>query len=134
MRSVYGGSVISLCADEEQTGHAVLVSLQVEGLLIAPARLPSDEYIPFLARVPIVVVGRREPAHGISSVAVDDNEGGRALAEHLLHLGHRRVAVLLVDTAYSVRYSSRGQGMIDGLRAGGGRPVVWQMPTDLVAA
>lgn len=34
-----------------------LISLQVDGLVIAPARLPSADYVPFLERVPIVVAG-----------------------------------------------------------------------------
>lgn len=111
-----------------------LISLQVDGLIIAPARLPSEEYVSFLERIPIVVAGRRETNRGISSVACDDNEGGHTLAQHLLELGHRRIAVLLVDTSYSLRYSSRGLAMIDGVRAGGGTPIVWEMPTDHDAA
>lgn len=111
-----------------------LISLQVDGLIIAPARLPSEEYVDFLERIPIVIAGRRETHRGISSVACDDNEGGRALAQHLLDLGHRKIAVLLVDTSYSLRYSSRGLAMIDGIRTGGGTPAVWEMPTDHDAA
>jgi DNA-binding LacI/PurR family transcriptional regulator len=111
-----------------------LISLQVDGLIIAPARLPSEEYTQFVERVPIVVAGRREMSRGISSTACDDTEGGDALAQHLLQLGHRRIAVLLVDTSYSLRYSLRGLAMIEGIRAGGGTPSVWEMPTDHGAA
>ncbi|MFD5861469.1 LacI family DNA-binding transcriptional regulator [Streptomyces chartreusis] len=111
-----------------------LVSLQVDGLIIAPARLPSEEYLPYLERVPIVVAGRQEMNPGMSSVACDDTFGGSALARHLLALGHRRIAVLLVDPTYSQRYSSRGFGMIDGIQKGGGTPVVWKMGTDHDAA
>jgi DNA-binding LacI/PurR family transcriptional regulator len=109
-----------------------LISLQVEGLVIAPARLPSAKYVPFLERVPIVVVGRREMNRGISSVAFDDIDGGHSLAQHLLQLGHRKIAVLLVDAGYSPRFSSCGLAMVDSIRAAGGTPVVWDMPTDLV--
>ncbi len=111
-----------------------LLSLQVEGLVIAPARLPPAEYVPFLGRVPIVVAGRREISRGISSVACDDADGGHSLAEHLLQLGHRKIAVLLVDGNYSQRYHAPGLAMIDCIRAGGGTPTVWETPTDLVAS
>ncbi|RZL66724.1 MAG: LacI family transcriptional regulator, partial [Rhodococcus sp. (in: high G+C Gram-positive bacteria)] len=111
-----------------------LISLQVDGLVIAPARLPSAEFASFLERVPIVVSGRRESIRGISSVACDDTDGGHALAQHLLQLGHRRIAVVLVDESYSVRYSSRGLAMIDQIRTGGGTPIVWKVPTDHDAA
>lgn len=111
-----------------------LISLQVDGLVIAPARLPSEKFVPFLERVPIVVAGRHETSRGISSVAVDDNDGGHALAQHLIQLGHRRIAVVLVDTAYSLRYGTRGHAMIEAIRASGGTAVVWEAPTDLQAA
>jgi DNA-binding LacI/PurR family transcriptional regulator len=111
-----------------------LISLQVEGLVIAPARLPSAEFVPFLERIPIVVAGRKETSRGMSSVACDDVDGGHALAEHILRLGHRRVAVVLVDPSYSFRYSSRGLAMIEAVTAGGGTAVVWDSPTDLQTA
>lgn len=108
-----------------------LISLQVDGLVIAPARLPSEEFVGFLERVPIVVAGRHETSHGISSVAVDDIDGGRALAQHLIQLGHRSIAVVLVDPDYSLRYSTRGRAMVEAIKAAGGTPVVWDAPTDL---
>lgn len=111
-----------------------LISLQVDGLVIAPARLPTPEFAPFLDRVPIVVAGRHESTPGISSVAVDDAHGGRSLAEHVLSLGHRRVAVALVDEQYSTRYHTRGRAMLDGLTSGGASVVVVDTPTDLEAA
>lgn len=111
-----------------------LISLRVDGLIIAPARLPTPEFAPFLGRVPIVVAGRQESAHGISSVAVDDADGGRALAEHLINLGHSRIAVLLVDRSYSPRYHARGRGMIEAIRGHGYVPVALNTPTDLATA
>jgi len=108
-----------------------LISLQVDGLVIAPARLPSKQYVPFLERVPIVVAGRHETSRGISSVAVDDMDGGHALAQHLLELGHREIGVILVDKSYSERYHTRGAAMIDAIRSAGANAVVWEAPTDL---
>jgi DNA-binding LacI/PurR family transcriptional regulator len=108
-----------------------LISLQVDGLVIAPARLPSEEFVGFLERVPIVVAGRHETSRGISSVAVDDTDGGHALAQHLIQLGHRRIAVILVDKDYSLRYGTRGLAMVEAIRAAGGTPVPWEAPTDL---
>jgi DNA-binding LacI/PurR family transcriptional regulator len=111
-----------------------LISLQVDGLVIAPARLPSAQFVPFLERLPIVVAGRHEKSRGISSVACDDTDGGHTLAQHLIELGHRRIAVVLVDKSYSLRYSSRGNAMIDAISSAGATPIVWNSPTDLAAA
>lgn len=111
-----------------------LISLQVDGLVIAPARLPTSEFAPFLDRVPIVVAGRRESTTGISSVAVDDADGGRALAKHVVGLGHVSVAVALVDKRYSTRYHARGSAMVEELTASGASVEVINTPTDLDAA
>lgn len=111
-----------------------LISLQVDGLVIASARLPSEEIVPFIDRVPIVVAGRRETSVGITSIFCDDADGGRVLAEHLLTLGHRRVAVILVDSNYSLSQNARGVAMIDAVRAAGAEAVVWEVIADFDTA
>ncbi len=126
-------------AGELEIGDAIreiknLISLQVDGLIIAPARLPSSAYIPYLQRTPIVIAGRRETHHGISSVACDETEGGFLLGRRLVELGHQHIAVIHVDESYSLRYSSRSTGMIEGIRLGGVTPVIWNSPSDLASA
>lgn len=120
--------------DDALTEIKNLISLQIDGLIIAPARLPTDEFSSFVARIPIVVAGRREDTEGISSVACDDKDGGRELAHHLLGLGHRRIAVVLVEDTYSTRYSTRGHAMIQAIRDAGATAIVINSPTDLTSA
>ncbi len=120
--------------DDALTEIKNLISLQVDGLVIAPARLPTDEFSNFISRVPIVVAGRREDTVGISSVACDDAEGGRELAHHLLGLGHRRISVVLVDDTYSLRYGTRGHAMIQAINDAGATAAVINSPTDLASA
>lgn len=110
-----------------------LISLQVDGLAIASAHLASDEIIPFIERVPIVVAGRRETGRGITSVFCDDIDGGRQIANHLLSLGHRKIAVLLVSREYSLSQNARGLAMIEAIRTAGGSPVVWEVEDDTTA-
>lgn len=107
-----------------------LISLQVDGLAIASARLPSDEIVPFVDRVPIVVAGRKETSRGITSVFCDNAYGGRALAEHLLGLGHRRIAVVLVDKSYSLSQNIAGSSMISTIRDAGAEAVAWDVVSD----
>ena len=107
-----------------------LISLQVDGLVIASARLPSEEIVPYMDRVPIVVAGRRETSRGITSVFCDDIDGGQLLADHLLELGHRNIAVVLVDEKYSLSQNARGLAMIDRIRTAGGTPSVWSVTSD----
>lgn len=64
-----------------------------EGVLILSLKL-SDEEIEGLRSTgaPVVLVDTR--ADGLPSFTIDDVEGGRMAAEHVLSLGHRRVAFL----------------------------------------
>ncbi|MER7792840.1 LacI family DNA-binding transcriptional regulator [Streptomyces sp. NPDC097640] len=111
-----------------------LISLQVDGLVVSSARLPSEEIVPFIDRVPIVVAGRRETSRGITSVFCDDADGGTVLADHLLKLGHERIAVLLTDETYSLSQHTRGYAMIERIRAAGKTPVVWEVASDRESA
>lgn len=63
------------------------------GIIIAATLLDPDERVLELAQiVPLVSVTR--PVAGVDSVYSDDVAGARAATEHLLSLGHRRVAHL----------------------------------------
>lgn len=122
-------------ADDLDTAHAIralrhLVSMQVDGLVVASARLSSDEIVPLIDRVPIVVAGRRDVSPGITSVSSDDVDGGTSLAQLALEHGHRRLAVLLVDAAYSQSQHARGVAMIDMIRRAGAEAEVWDVSSD----
>jgi len=108
-----------------------LISLQVDGLIIASAKLPSEQITPYVDRVPIVVAGRKESHPAITSVYCDDIDGGTALASYLLQLGHRRIAVPLVDEAYSLSQHTRGSAMIEKITRSGAEAVVHPVPSDL---
>lgn len=56
---------------------------------------PSSSAVDWLIRrrLPLVFIDQ-VPAEGIPSVNVDDRPGARAAAQHLVDLGHRRVAVV----------------------------------------
>ncbi|GAA4659027.1 LacI family DNA-binding transcriptional regulator [Kineococcus glutinatus] len=76
-----------------------LVGLRVDGLLVA-GTVPGLTVDPLLAACagveaapPLVVAGAREPVPAGVDVVADDGERGAHLAvEHLLALGHRRIA------------------------------------------
>lgn len=55
---------------------------------------PDDEDIPLLATnpVPVVVVDGQIP--GLAGLHIDDELGGRMATEHLIGLGHRRIAFI----------------------------------------
>jgi LacI family transcriptional regulator len=90
----------------------------VDGLILAFATLEGHHLSRLADRgIPLVLVNRR--ASGISgSVVVDDQRGSRMAVDHLVALGHERIAYvglgLETDTA-----RRRRQGYLDGLRSMG---------------
>ncbi|MFJ8538376.1 LacI family DNA-binding transcriptional regulator [Streptomyces sp. NPDC093591] len=69
------------------------LDLRVDGLVVV-GTLPDPAALEAVAaRMPVVVAGAREPVpSGVDVVANDDEQGARLVAEHLIGLGHRRIA------------------------------------------
>jgi LacI family transcriptional regulator len=90
---------------------------------------PPHETVPFRALpVPLVQVGSGEPLPGAAIVRVDNRLAGRLVAEHLLSLGHRDVAVVGPRHWYAP-FVERRDGLLEALEAGGARvPPVLSAP------
>lgn len=106
--------------EKERQYVNALVSKRIDGLLIAPASTMSRKTLEFLARRhnPFVLIDRE--IEGISAdVVMGDSVGGaRQLTEHLIRLGHRRIA--LVNGQHDVPTArDRQRGYEDALRAYG---------------
>ncbi|WP_043732573.1 LacI family DNA-binding transcriptional regulator [Streptomyces zinciresistens] len=69
------------------------LDLRVDGLVVV-GTLPDPAALAAVAeRLPVVVAGAREPLlPGVDVVANDDEHGARLVTEHLVGLGHRRIA------------------------------------------
>jgi DNA-binding LacI/PurR family transcriptional regulator len=87
----------SAAYDEHRAWHYLdlMVDRRVDGLIIASSQL-SDESWQWLLRSPVpVVVVNAEPSGLPVPVITSDNEGGARMAvQHLLDLGHRRLAYI----------------------------------------
>ena len=80
---------------EEVDYVSMLIQRRVEGVLLVPASSSSPSLALLRAqKVPVVVVDRRVSAPDVDVVRGDSEAGARALAEHLIGLGHRRIALL----------------------------------------
>ena len=73
----------------ERDAVGFFLELKVDGVIVPMARCPNDFYESLAATVPIVHVNRSEAPHHVSC---DSVSGSRAIMEHLLELGHRRIA------------------------------------------
>jgi DNA-binding LacI/PurR family transcriptional regulator len=83
-------SVDAASPEQERTAVEHLLSHRVDGIVLLGSRLSTKEIHGAAEQGPLVVVGRRVTK--IDSVSVDDRAGARLAVEHLIALGHRRVA------------------------------------------
>jgi LacI family transcriptional regulator len=73
--------------------RSIAVKGRVDGLLVISLPLPESAVARVRsAGIPLVLIDRRES--GLGGVHIDDGAGGRLAAEHLLGLGHERIAYL----------------------------------------
>jgi DNA-binding LacI/PurR family transcriptional regulator len=81
-----------------------VASAAVDGYIVFSVADGSPALEVLLARnQPIVVVDEPDLGHRASFVGIDDREGGRLAASHLIELGHRHLAVLLGRLSAPVR-------------------------------
>ncbi|MUT65771.1 LacI family DNA-binding transcriptional regulator [Paenibacillus sp. NEAU-GSW1] len=110
----HGYSVFICSTDnkDEKVEHyaALLQQKNVDGVIISTGMQQLSVLKPLLqGGVPVALLAREFPLVTIPSVVVDDYAGGAAAAEHLISLGHRRLAVLAEqDSISSSRERVRG--------------------------
>ncbi|OPA76968.1 LacI family transcriptional regulator [Paenibacillus selenitireducens] len=82
--------------DKEKEYIDTVLSMRVDGVLIAPAGDHSVEHLEKLRQynIPFVLVDREVPGVESDRVLGDSKEGSKALVEHLIALGHRRIAFI----------------------------------------
>ena len=80
--------------DAERNAIELLRARQVDGLVLIGSRLQPGELREAAGNVPIVHVQRDGPDDGAPQVRLDDAAGVRAAVDHLVGIGHRRIAHL----------------------------------------
>jgi LacI family transcriptional regulator len=84
-------------ADEETRCIDVLKSRRVDGLIVLTGRLADSALRSAARSLPVVVTGRHLKAGNLLSMDFDNREGERLAAQHLIELGHRRIAFISGD-------------------------------------
>src|ERR1700678_1735880 len=85
--------------DKERRYLRVLEEQRVRGIMITPVHGTAPELRRIRERGTPVVLLDRPGSAGQCSVAVDARRGGELAVEHLLGLGHRRIALVNAPTA-----------------------------------
>jgi LacI family transcriptional regulator len=95
---------------------------QVDGIIAATARRDHRLHDALLeAGLELVLVNRRQEALPVSSATADDRLGMRLAVEHLLSLGHTRIAHLAGPLDYSTGLD-RHDSFLETMRAAGIEP------------
>jgi DNA-binding LacI/PurR family transcriptional regulator len=136
-----GLALTLLTTSAEQRQVIPARDVAIDGALIYSCD-PNSAGTAWLVRrkLPIVLVDQT-PQPGFRSINIDDRSGARAAAQHIVDLGHRRVAILsasvegphglLADPATftgSHVTNQRLSGWLDALTPAGIRPTVMQQP------
>lgn len=71
-----------------------LLGRRVEGIILMTSCLPDAELVALSRRVPVVLTGRKLEGERICSLDTDSTPGARLAVEHLIELGHRKIAFI----------------------------------------
>ncbi|MEL4503344.1 LacI family DNA-binding transcriptional regulator [Luteococcus sp. H138] len=93
-------------------------SHMVDGVVFSPLSVKAKDFLARKDTTPMVLLGERAVPEGYDHVAVDSIVASRAMVEHLLGLGRRRIAVIGYE-AFDGTASVRLQGYRDALSAAG---------------
>lgn len=78
--------------EEEAERVALLTARKVDALIVLGGRLSDAQIVELAQQLPVAVIGRRMHAPGVISFYQDQVDGGRLATEHLIGLGHQRIA------------------------------------------
>jgi LacI family transcriptional regulator len=85
---------------EENERVRMLIARHVDAVAIVGGSLSDREVQEFASQLPVAITGRRLEADNLMSFHLDQREGGRLAAEHLISLGHRRIAQISGPPTY----------------------------------
>ncbi|MDQ1486306.1 MAG: LacI family transcriptional regulator [Actinomycetota bacterium] len=91
--------VVACSNNDPETDRELLTSLiesRVDGIIHVPCTARgSDEIRRLNPNLPIVEYARRSLARGVQSVIGDDERGSAKVVDHLVDLGHRKIALVV---------------------------------------
>jgi LacI family transcriptional regulator len=96
---------------EEVEGARTFLAMRAPGVIMTPAGAEATELL-VSQGVAVVEVDRRIARVPCDGVVIDNECGAREATQHLLELGHRRIALLGVETDWT-----SDAGRLDGYRA-----------------
>jgi LacI family transcriptional regulator len=110
-------------AERERMDFEAMRARQVDGIVTATARVHHELLDIALSGTPLVLVNRRVPDGSLPSATADDHAGARLAVEHLVELGHTRIAHLAGPDDVSTGRQRR-EGFEEAMRNAGLDPAL----------
>jgi LacI family transcriptional regulator len=97
--AVRGYAVMFANTDESESEEMqylrILAQRQIDGVLLVPAGSSAEPFRLMRTRsIPVVVIDRRVTARDVDQVHCDSVRGAEQLVQHLIALGHSRIAII----------------------------------------
>lgn len=107
--------VLSTSNGDPETEHAEasrMLRRNVEGLIVIPSHVQTEDSLLLaheFARMPIVTLDRPIEGSGFDSLLVENEEGAKLGTNHLVQLGHKKIAYVgLTDAQYTMHMRHLG--------------------------
>jgi LacI family transcriptional regulator len=85
---------------EERAAATVFVGMRLAGVIVTPVSAAVSEYL-FRQRIPVVEVDRTFSGGRCDAVLIDNASASSRITDHLISLGHRRIALLIDETDWT---------------------------------
>lgn len=86
--------------DEEREALEVFVGMRVAGVIVTPLSAAAPAYLR-RQRVPAVEADRTFSDGACDAVVIDNVDASRRMSDHLISLGHRRIALFIDETDWT---------------------------------
>lgn len=104
--------------DDEAERVRQLMSRKIDGIVVLGGRISDEQLLDLSEHQPIVVIGRNCHGPRLRSLHLDQRRGGYMATQHLIELGHRRIAHI-AGLEYHPDAVARVQGYMDAHRDAG---------------
>jgi len=104
-------------AEDELSAARAFVSTRSAGVIVTPVSADVSSYL-VAQSIPLVEVDRQFSPDSCDAVVIDNRRAARRVTEHLLALGHRRIALLIDETEWTTG-ADRSHGYLQALAAAG---------------
>jgi DNA-binding LacI/PurR family transcriptional regulator len=102
-------------ARRERASLAALLEYRVDGIILVSPRMPTAQIAAAASETPLVIVGRAVRNVDVDCVLIDESHGTELVLDHLVELGHERIAH--VDGGRAPGGPQRRAGYLRGMAA-----------------